>query len=572
MVLFARCANVLFVAFGSGDVEHVKRNSSAEVCRAALEEGGLNVNCGGYLPRHLEAAVQNGTVSEEVLDAALTRTWEASISLGNFDTPNEQCVASHTTASTCAFRVTPATGLQRHTGHVSSSDRWCDSCSTRVPASVIDSPAHRQLALTAAKDGMVLLKNDAEALPLKLTNTVALLGPAANATFVMQSNYQGYSRIILENSPLLAMQHRLGNKLQYSIGCGYGTDPGAPHADDAHIAAAVEAAKSADAAVVVVGIVPSSINYVSGGSSQPDPNALESEGHNRQDIVLPGRQQELISRVSAVNRRTIVVFIHGGAVTLHSNISSQIPAFLDANYPGQAGGEAIAGALLGEFSPNARLAYTIYAADFAEQRPDPTDHYLDSPPFGLTYMYWRGTPPMFGFGTGLTYAEFRSEFHTQQLTAMVSENDEDVAVGMNVWRTHNDSFTGETAKFSVLLFATYAGRGKVASSRPIKKLVAFEKLALRRGEQHKVILRPSLMRGLAAVAEDGSYVLQAGNYALSSPNGRGVGTVHAQLTLQDATYGSRSREDPGAKDGVLRVDSYLPDARSRAAIVADGRH
>ena len=87
---------ILCVAFGSGDVRQVKRNSSAEVCRAALEEGGLSVNCGGYLPGHLEAAVQNGTVSEEVLDAALTRTWEASISLGNFDTPNEQCAASHT--------------------------------------------------------------------------------------------------------------------------------------------------------------------------------------------------------------------------------------------------------------------------------------------------------------------------------------------------------------------------------------------------------------------------------------------------------------------------------------------
>ena len=74
-------------------MERVKRNSSVEVCKAALEDGGLSVNCGGFLPNHLEAAVKAGTVSEEALDAALTRTWEASISLGNFDTPNEQCVA-----------------------------------------------------------------------------------------------------------------------------------------------------------------------------------------------------------------------------------------------------------------------------------------------------------------------------------------------------------------------------------------------------------------------------------------------------------------------------------------------
>ena len=50
------------------------------------------MNCGGYLPNHLQAAIQNGTVSETTLDTALARTWEASITLGNFDTPNEQCV------------------------------------------------------------------------------------------------------------------------------------------------------------------------------------------------------------------------------------------------------------------------------------------------------------------------------------------------------------------------------------------------------------------------------------------------------------------------------------------------
>eukprot|EP01052_Picozoa_sp_SAG31_P006123 SAG31_NODE_278_length_18608_cov_10.304284_15_plen_455_part_00 len=439
--------------------------------------------------------------------------------------------------------------------------------STSIPAAVIDSPAHRKLALTAAQDGMVLLKNDAQALPLKPTDHVALLGPAANATFVMQSNYQGYSRLVLENSPLLAMQRRLGKKLQYAAGCGYGADPEAPHGDDASITAAVAAAKSADAAVVIVGIVPSSINYGTGGSSQPDPNAIESEGHNRLGIVLPGRQQELIARISAVNRRTIVVFIHGGAVTLDSNISARVPAFLDANYPGQAGGEAIAGALLGEFSPNGRLAYTIYAADFVAQRPDPTDHYLDSPPFGLTYMYWRGTPPLFGFGTGLTYAEFRSNFQSQQLTAMVGEqDDEDVVVAMNVWRTRKDSYDGEAAKFSVLLFASYTGNTAPGiSTKPLRKLVGFEKVSLHKGERTSVQLRPSLMRGLALVADNGAYLLHGGEYVLISPGSGGAESdVRATLTLHGS--GTSGNEAAGG-DGVLRVDGFLPAARKAVAQV-----
>ena len=275
-----------------GDVGGVKRNSTDEVCAAAMVEGGLSVNCGGFLPKHLASAVASGTVSEDVIDAALARTWEASLTLGNFDTPNER---------------------------------------TSVPASVIDSPAHRELALEAAKDGIVLLKNEAEALPLKPTDTVAMLGPAANATFVMQSNYQGYSRIILENSPLLAMRRRMGKRLHYSLGCTYVGN--ASSESELRIAAAVDVAKAATAAVIVVGIVPDS-SYIAALSSSADPNAVESEGHNRKDIILPGRQEELIARVAAVNPRTIVVFIHGGAVTLHASVSAKIPAFVDANYPG----------------------------------------------------------------------------------------------------------------------------------------------------------------------------------------------------------------------------------------------
>ena len=218
-----------------GDVRNVRRNSTDEVCRAALSDGNLSVNCGGFLPAHLGAAVANGAVSEEMIDAALRRTWEASITLGNFDTPNER---------------------------------------TAIPASAIDSPEHRALALEAAKDGVTLLKNEQKALPLDAEQTVALVGPAANATFVMQSNYQGYSRLILQNSPLLRMRSR--GPVRYAAGCEY-----ARNATEESIAEAVKLAKGAAAAVVMVGIVPD-------GSAGSDPRAFETEGHNRPDITLPG--------------------------------------------------------------------------------------------------------------------------------------------------------------------------------------------------------------------------------------------------------------------------------------------
>ena len=225
---------------------------------------------------------------------------------------------------------------------------------------------------------------------------------------------------------------------------------------------------------------------------------------------------------------------------------------------GQAGGEAIAAALLGEYSPSGRIAYTIYASDFSAQRPDPTNHWLDSPPFGLTYMYWRGTPPLFGFGTGLTFASIQHTFSADtQLVATVSDDDESLSVGMDVWRDASDSFEGDTAKFSVLLFASYTGHNRdQISSQPLKKLVAFDKVELARGEKQTVALEVSLMRGLAAVTDEGSYALQAGEYLLTSP-GASVGEEQqARLTLR------------GGESGFLREDRFLPEARARAAAQA----
>ena len=254
------CNDVSEMCSGHGVI--CKDPSPGGICKAALEQGGLSVNCGGYLPTHLGAAVEDGKVDEALIDVALTRTFEAGLSLGTFDTPNAR---------------------------------------TAVPATVIDSPAHRRLALHAAQDGIVLLKNRrGVALPLEKSVSVALIGPAANATFVMQSNYQGFSRVVLGNSPLLAMQRRGGAKINYSLGCEYAGDEARK---ERTISAAVTAAKAADAAVVVVGITPDG-----SAASRKDPSGYESEGHNRADIVLPGAQVELIRRVAAANKRVVVVF------------------------------------------------------------------------------------------------------------------------------------------------------------------------------------------------------------------------------------------------------------------------
>ena len=491
--------------------------SPGGICRAALEQGGLSVNCGGYLPTHLATAVEDGKVDEALIDAALTRTFEAGLSLGTFDTPNAR---------------------------------------TAVPATVIDSPAHRQLALQAAQDGIVLLKNrGGAAVPLPKRASVALIGPAANATFVMQSNYQGFSRVILNNSPLLAMQRRGGAEIKYSLGCEYAGDEASK---DQTIAAAVAAATAAEAAVVVVGITPDG-----SASSGKDPNGHESEGHNRADIVLPGAQVELVRRVAAANSRTIVVFIHGGAVTMPADVAASVAAVVDANYPGQAGGEAIASLLYGEHSPSARLPYTVYQSTFVTQRPDATDHALDSPPFGLTYMYWRGDQPLYSFGQGLTLARFQHEFVLPAQHEVVDENASSIAVQMRVARAacHSGDRVGtyETARFSALIFSSFRG-SKPGQSEPTSKLVAFTKTRpLRCGESQLLTLSISLMRGLSLVTADGSYALRSGEYLLTSPASSGRAADDGRATLRLLSADGSDGEGPR----VIRADRYLPEARLR---------
>jgi len=509
------CGDVSGICHGRGVT--CRDSTPGGICQAALEQGGLSVNCGGYLPTHLAAAVKDGKVSEALIDAALTRTFEAGLSLGSFDTPNAR---------------------------------------TAVPAAAIDSPQHRRLALQAAQDGIVLLKNHrgGGALPLRQGNSVALIGPAANATFVMQSNYQGYSRLILENSPLLAMQRRGGAKVKYSLGCEYAGDNATK---EKTISAAVSAAQSADAAVVVVGITPDG-----SGSSNKDPNGYETEGHNRDGIVLPGAQVELIRRVAAANKRTIVVFIHGGAVTMPTDVAVSVAAVVDANYPGQAGGEAIASLLYGEYSPSGRLPYTIYQSSFAKQRPDPTDHALDSPPFGLTYMYWRGDEPLCSFGQGLTYSQFQHEFVLPMQREVIGDDATSVPVQMRVSRAagHDDH---ETARFSVLIFSTYHGSTHHGStqglSEPKSKLVAFAKTrSLWRGESQLLTLHVSLMRGLALVDQDGAYVLRSGEYSLTSPASSGLVADDRRATLHLS-----AGDGDGDGDGAIKEDRYLPEARLR---------
>jgi beta-glucosidase len=162
---------------------------------------------------------------------------------------------------------------------------------------------------------------------------------------------------------------------------------------DPEMAAAVAAAKQADIAVVCVGLN----------------SDFEGEGHDRSYLALPGNQDALVAAVAAANPRTVVVLFNGGVV-IPGDWVNQVPALLEAYYPGNEGGAALASILFGDVNPSGRLPETI-----AKRREDYADYgyYPQSNIYGegiyVGYRHFEkaGITPLFPFGHGLSYTTFQ---------------------------------------------------------------------------------------------------------------------------------------------------------------------
>jgi Glycosyl hydrolase family 3 C terminal domain. len=163
-----------------------------------------------------------------------------------------------------------------------------------------------------------------------------------------------------------------------------------PGAD--HLAEALRVAGKADVIVLVLGLTP---------TVEGEEIAIEIEGFrggDRTEIGLPAPQEELLRKVCALGKPTVLVLMGGSALAV-TWAAENVPAILEAWYPGQAGGDAIADVLFGDYNPAGRLPVTFYRS--TEDLPPFTDYRMA----GRTYRYFRGEP-LFPFGYGLSYTRF----------------------------------------------------------------------------------------------------------------------------------------------------------------------
>jgi beta-glucosidase len=218
------------------------------------------------------------------------------------------------------------------------------------------------------------------------------------------------------------------------------------------------------------------------------------DGGDRESIELPAVQQQLVAELAKTGKPIVLVLMNGGALALQ-NAVRDAAAIVEAWYPGQAGGTAIAETLFGENNPSGRIPVTFYSS--TDQLPPFDDYSMKE----RTYRYFTGAP-LYPFGYGLSYTRFQYASATLSTTVLRAGN----ALTVSAQVKNIGPCDGEE---TVELYLIPKG----IAAAPLRTLVGFEKVYLRKGETKgvQITIDP---RQLSLVALDGSRSIRQGEYDL----------------------------------------------------------
>ncbi|MEO7045577.1 MAG: glycoside hydrolase family 3 C-terminal domain-containing protein [Ferruginibacter sp.] len=335
--------------------------------------------------------------------------------------------------------------------------------------------AHQLTAQKVAEEGIVLLKNEQNILPLtKKVKSIAVIGLNADRK---QSMGGGSSQIraFYEVTPLDGIRNIAGSKVKISYSKGYDIKRGAVP-NQQLIDEAVKAAKKADVAIIVGGWTH---GYDYGNWKD---NAFDAEDVDKPDMKMPFGQDELIKAVLKANPKTVVVLVGGGAIDMTQWVN-ETPSILQSWYAGMEGGNALAKIIFGEVNPSGKLPMSFPKK--LEDNPSyalgeyPGDgknvHYYDDIYVGYRYYDTYKVEPQFAFGHGLSYTSF--EYSDLKLSAE----------GKNATATFTVKNTGKVAGAETA--ELYVHQEKSLLPRPEKELKGFDKVMLQPGEQKTVTIK-----------------------------------------------------------------------------------
>ncbi|MFN8595964.1 MAG: glycoside hydrolase family 3 N-terminal domain-containing protein [Anaerolineae bacterium] len=405
--------------------------------------------------------VRDGVIAEAAIDQAVARVLRAKFLLGLFEQP------------------------------------YIDVDQAEV---ITNSAQHQAVALKAAHQSIVLLKNDG-VLPLDRAQlrSIAVIGPNA-ADF----HPGGYSTECAHGiSVLEGVRRKVGNSIEvrYAEGCritegaqgweqwwNNAVIAGDPLEDEARIAHAVEVARASDVALLVV------------GENEGTCREGWSENHlgDRDSLDLPGRQDDLVKAVVATGTPTIVLLIGGRPLSINW-IAEHVPAILEGWYLGQATGPAVADVLFGDANPGGKLPITFPRS--AGQIPV---YYYHKPSARRGYLF-ADRSPLFAFGHGLSYTTFA--YSDLRVTTPITRA-ETATVSVRITNT------GQRAGDEVVQLYVHDQLASV--TRPVKQLIDFRRITLEPGESRRVefVIKPDQLSLLNAqmqrVVEPGWFDLMVG--------------------------------------------------------------
>ncbi len=447
------------------DIYHGHKLQPDSVRASVLSvKAGCDLTCGDEYTS-LVAAVSKGYISESEIDVSLKRLFTARFRLGLFDPDS----------------LVP----------------W-----SKIKPSDNNTPEHDRLALKVAEESMVLLKNDKHTLPFgKSVKNIAVIGPYADRLSVLLGNYCGKPTAPI--TILSGIREVAGNKAEVLYAKGVdGLEDAAVKSQEksgkptATVSAAdlesqaLQIAGKADVIVFVGGISP----YLEG--EEMDVKIPGFSGGDRTSLDLPANQTNILKKLSWLGKPIVLVLTNGSALAVNRE-AMDIPAILEAWYPGQQGGKAVAEVLFGLYNPAGRLPVTFYTS--ADELPPFTDYSMK----GRTYRYYTRTP-LWPFGYGISF----SKFTYQEASADKGTYSSADTIRLTVKVKNEGPFNGDE------VVQIYCSKKDSKYDRPIRALCGFQRKNIGNAAVENLVIKVALNDLRIYDPERQDYIVETGPYEL----------------------------------------------------------
>ena len=417
--------------------------TSIKTAAARSINAGLDVELPDLICyKELKACVKEGLVTEETIDRSVRRVLSLKFRLGLFEKPY-----------------------------------------VKIPKmSVFDNVNDRRISLEAARKSLVLLKNSGEILPLKNVKSLAVVGPNADNLMSLLGDYHYREEILknnLKNVPklvtLLSGIKKLAGrkvKVKYAKGCEL------MGSDMSKFPEAVSAAYDSDVIIAAVG---------------EQTALLSAEGFDLTKIELAGVQEEFLKELKKTGKPLIVILFNGRQLAFPW-VKEHADAIIEAWYPGEEGGNALAEVLFGKVNPSGKLTVTFPIA--TGQIPF---YYGMKPSSFRVYVGQAEPKPLYAFGHGFSYTTFK--YSDLKIIKKSLEPNEDLEVSLKVTNT------GKMDGAEVVQL--YIRDVEASVTRPVQQLRGFKKIYLKKGKSVKLTFKMPLELA-ACVNYDRKFMIEAG--------------------------------------------------------------